>query len=264
MADYFDLTPWRERYEKSPNLEWLIPNAIEKGSMFSIIGAPGTGKSFVATDLGVSVATGTPWLGNTSFTPTVKGNVILISPEATNSVLRRIAEQYISRGVNDEGNILVTDRPLPVRESEEDREKFIELELCEPTLILIDTWARATPGLNENSAQDVNRIIHELDIVRKRTGCSVGIIHHTTKAGTSARGTSALFGALDSEFVTLRSEEGISSEGTTVSYLKNSKQKNYQVWPQALAFEVSNSQALENVGHPRGLRWTPLLEDSRA
>jgi hypothetical protein len=65
-------------------------------------------------------------------------------------------------------------------------------------MVVIDTLARAMPGADENSAQEVGLVIAGCDALRDTLGCSTMPIHHSGKDETrGARGTSALRGAWD-------------------------------------------------------------------
>ncbi len=66
-----------------------------------------------------------------------------------------------------------------------------------PTLVIGDTLARCMPGGDENSARDMGLLVEHTDEVRRRVGCTFSWVHHTNRAGTGERGSSALRGACD-------------------------------------------------------------------
>lgn len=66
-----------------------------------------------------------------------------------------------------------------------------------PALIFVDTLAMAFPGLEENSAEDIGRVV-AVTRALTRWGAAVMLIHHNTKSeGGTPRGHSILNGALD-------------------------------------------------------------------
>jgi hypothetical protein len=67
----------------------------------------------------------------------------------------------------------------------------------QPVLVVFDTLARCMTGGDENSALHMGRVVAVTDRVRVELGATVLFLHHTTKAGGSERGSSALRGALD-------------------------------------------------------------------
>jgi hypothetical protein len=78
-----------------------------------------------------------------------------------------------------------------------------------PALVIIDTLAAGFPGLEENSAEDMGRVVHKARSLTEH-GAAVCLIHHDTKAGTpTPRGHSILNGALDVALQLKRGDEGI-------------------------------------------------------
>jgi hypothetical protein len=67
------------------------------------------------------------------------------------------------------------------------------------TLIVLDTQARITVGLNENDATAMGVLVDAVRRLRAATGACVLVVHHTGRNGGDARGSSALDGAQDTE-----------------------------------------------------------------
>ena len=105
-------------------------------------------------------------------------------------------------------------------------------------LIIFDTFARMSLGIEENSATEVGRAVERFDQIRKLTGSGVMVVHHTPKANpTIARGSGALTGAVDSELLVseaqwtfeeqgLMDDEGNVPEGRPLQLWDTTKQKN--------------------------------------
>jgi hypothetical protein len=71
---------------------------------------------------------------------------------------------------------------------------------AKPVLVVIDTFARALMGGDENSAQDVGSFNAAVAALIESTGACVLIVHHSGKdKSKGARGSSALLGAIDTE-----------------------------------------------------------------
>lgn len=64
-------------------------------------------------------------------------------------------------------------------------------------LIIIDTLARTFGDGDENSAQSMNAFVEKLDLIKAATGSRLAVVHHSTKEGSSSRGSGALEGAAD-------------------------------------------------------------------
>ena len=75
-----------------------------------------------------------------------------------------------------------------------------------PDLIVLDTLARCFLGGDENSSRDMGRFVEACDLIRKETGATVLVIHHTGKDGDIERGSSALRGGADAMLRIVREE----------------------------------------------------------
>jgi hypothetical protein len=70
-----------------PDPQWLIEGMVEVGAQGVIYGPSGHGKSFVALDWALCVATGKPWSGR----PTKKGPAVYVVAEGGRGIKKRIA-----------------------------------------------------------------------------------------------------------------------------------------------------------------------------
>ena len=67
-------------------------------------------------------------------------------------------------------------------------------------LMVIDTLARATPGANENSGEDMGTALAHCKAIHTSTGALVCLVHHSGKdQARGARGWSGIRGATDTE-----------------------------------------------------------------
>ena len=75
-------------------------------------------------------------------------------------------------------------------------------EMCIRDRVIIDTLAKATSGMDENSAKDMGRIIDQTRRIQEETGATVILVHHTGHSDTNReRGSSSLAGAVDSSIL---------------------------------------------------------------
>ena len=94
-----------------------------------------------------------------------------------------------------------------------------------PRLIVVDTVARCFGAGDENQTRDMNAFVKGCDDLREYLGASVLAVHHTGKnAGRGARGSVALKGAADVEFLVTRGGKGLIK-------LQNTKQKDTEPLP---------------------------------
>ena len=174
-----------------PPPEPVIDGVLFCDSLAWLHGKPGHGKSFVALDWAGSVATGRPWHGHSVFR---SGGVVYLVAEGVTGIRQRVRAWEASAGTPMAG---VKFLPVAVQLlSPVDRGAFVALvsELT-PALVVIDTQARVTVGADENSAQDMGRLVAAADALREATGACVLLVHHEARSGDTLRGSTALEGA---------------------------------------------------------------------
>jgi hypothetical protein len=98
-------------------------------------------------------------------------------------------------------NLEILDTPRPPQLNEENDIEALCLQVAnsKAKLVVLDTYARMTLGLDENSSQATGPILEALDRIRKATnGGTVLVIHHTGKdPSRGLRGSTAFLGAVD-------------------------------------------------------------------
>lgn len=184
--------------------EYVVGGLIETDSLGLIFGDPGCGKSFLAADLALCVASGADFHGR----EVMQGPVLFIAGEGHNGLARRFAAWSKERGARLKG--------LPMYKSER-AAQFLDGASAQavaeaadalarthgtPRLIIIDTLARNFGAGDENNTQDMSSFIVAIDDLKARyPGCVVLIVHHSGhQEKNRARGAMALKGALDCEF----------------------------------------------------------------
>jgi putative DNA primase/helicase len=175
------------------SIDWLIDKHIKKESLVMIGGAPGSGKSYVALDMALSVATGKPWLEAHSVQ---QGEVILVACEGRDSLLRRVwSWEALKNKGQDVEDAYIT--PTAVNSTEQFA-KFIEAQAVKPKMIVLDTMNFTLGSCNENDSNLMTEYFTTLsrNLIR-RFKCVVVLVHHTNKGKTDIRGSSAIRGALD-------------------------------------------------------------------
>jgi hypothetical protein len=87
-------------------------------------------------------------------------------------------------------------------------------------LIVVDTQARSTVSLEENSAKDMGLFVQAAERLRRASGACVLIVHHQGRSGDHMRGSTALEGAAttimratkDGDLVTIECSKSKDSE----------------------------------------------------
>lgn len=188
-----------------PNKEWFIERVLGVRDLCMLYGHPGSGKTFVALDLIMAVITGKQWANQ--FSVPKQGSVIYATSEGKGGLKNRLGSALNKWRPTSQQlqNFLISEEvpQLFDDESPESTRNFIS-ELAtqidrNPDLLVIDTLHGATSGANENSAQDAGIILRNIRLLRDTLDCAVLFIHHSNKAGTSERGSSAFKGEMDTQ-----------------------------------------------------------------
>lgn len=197
-----------------PKPQWLIEGLYEANSLVMVAGAPGSFKSFLVLDWIMCMALGKSWHGK----QVVPGKVLYILGEGKASLLKRMMAWYTHHECKDDidfprlnNNLRITFDVPQLR----DREDYGGLITCltadkfEPSVIVIDTFARSFVGGDENSSLDTGLWIKAAESLRA-LGYTVVFLHHTrknTEFGHQFRGSTAISGAMDTIVTVVRNYE---------------------------------------------------------
>lgn len=172
--------------------EPVVDGVLYADSIVWLIGAPGHGKSFVAIDIAGCVATSQPWQGNATHGG---GNPVLyLIAEGASGLRQRVRawEASMDHTMTD-----VYFLPLAVQVGVDgDWTALCGLaKQMLPRLIVVDTQARSTVGMEENSARDMGLFVAAVERLRRASGACVVVVHHQGRSGEHMRGSTALEGA---------------------------------------------------------------------
>lgn len=185
--------------------EYVVKHLIARGDVSCIFGPPGAGKSLIGPHIGYQVALGEPAFGML----TKQGVVFYVAAEDESGLHQRVAGILARQGDTPNFRLVGGVSDL-FSEDAPDLEALLEaVEDQGPALIVIDTLAVAFPGLEENDAKSMGRVITNCRQLAKH-GAAVILVHHGTKAdGSTPRGHSSLNGALEMTMRIERGDDGI-------------------------------------------------------
>ncbi|HEX9282348.1 MAG TPA: AAA family ATPase [Gemmatimonadales bacterium] len=186
-----------------PPPTWLLDGHLPESSLGVLYGPPGAGKSFLALAWAMAVATARAWLA----CATRRGPVVYVAAEGGNGLGQRVQAVRDAHALTEPAEIVFLREPVNLLQ-EGDVADLLAGAPARPALFVFDTMARCMAGGDENSAQDVGRVIAAADRLRRDTGAAVLLVHHTGKDGLAERGSSALRGAADAMFA-LKNEDGV-------------------------------------------------------
>lgn len=187
--------------EAMPPPEWLIEGLIPERGLVVPYGPPKVGKTFIVLSMALHIAAGMAWFGR----PVKQGVVVYIAGEGLGGLALRIKAMRLRHEIPADVPFYIRPKAVNFREPTAVAELVAlarEAAAGQPiALVVIDTLARAMPGVDENSAQEVGLVIAQCDLVKEELGCTVAPIHHTGKdAERGMRGSNAIHGAVDATF----------------------------------------------------------------
>ena len=189
-----------------PPVEFLVDGLITDTGFTMMYGAPGTGKSFLAIDMALSVAHGQPWQGQ----GVKQGPVLYIAGEGIGGFGKRWKAWERHHGKVDEPDLYLLPTAVNFREAEDIARLVATIEdIDQPfSLVIVDTVARAIAGAEENSSTDMGLFVAACDEIKALTGGALLAVHHAGKdANRGARGSTALLGAVDTSLMVSKSED---------------------------------------------------------
>lgn len=187
--------------DSRPPMTWLVEGFLPDKSTVGLHAPFNQFKSFAATDVALSVASGRPALGYLRVHR--QGPVIYMLGEgAAGFETQRRPAWRVGRGIEpDERLPIYTVEGVPQVRSDDDVAEYMAAVRglgIAPALVVIDTMSRAMAGLNENDAGDAGRYLNVADGMVREFGCAVLTVMHEGKdEGRGVRGSSAFAAGFD-------------------------------------------------------------------
>lgn len=199
-----------------PAPEPVIRDVLYLDTIARVYGESGSFKSFITLDFAGCVGTGIDWHGH----PVWQGLAVYIVAEGARGVRKRVRawEQHHGRKMT---GVKFLPRPVQSRSAEWD----VLIAACErlqPTFIVVDTQARVTVGVEENSATEMGVFVDKVEKLRAASGACVLLVHHAGYNGGHGRGSTSVKGAMQTELSVSRKGKGARD---TIVTLSTGKQK---------------------------------------
>jgi putative DNA primase/helicase len=185
--------------EDAPGTEWLVKGVIPTQGLAAIYGPSASGKTFLALDLALTLASGAKWFGHR-----IPRNVpVVYAPlEARGGIKLRLRAWRTAReseSLPSGFRVLGESQMSILNPDDVDALGRCIVDGVGPgAVVMLDTLHRAMSGADENSASDMGSVIEGAQQLQGLTGGLVILIHHSGKdASRGMRGSSALFAAMD-------------------------------------------------------------------
>ena len=240
---------------------WLIEQLWGDSSVGVIGGAPKCSKTWLGLDMALSVATGTPCLGQ--YAVPGRGPVLVyLAEDALQLVRERVAGMARHRGLELATiEIHVITAPTLRLDLEPHRARLLETaKRLRPRLLLLDPLVRLH-GIDENNAGEVAELLAYIRSLQRQLDLSVVLVHHTRKnagggvaAGQGLRGSSDIHAFGDSNLYLRRVHQRL-----MLSSEHRAAPASPSVYLELVAADAKTTH-LEVVGEPDGDRRRSLPE----
>ncbi len=204
---YFDLDfSVADVIKRTHDIEWLIPNLLERNTVAILYGEAETYKSFLALYIGFLLAQ-----GHSVLKSNIQGNclvtyVALEMPHQHTPRLKALNEKFRYLGDDDwtperlfdAGIFSVIEKHFTL--GRDNLEEIVAFEHIadENELIIVDTLSYLFPDQDESKAHVVRGVMHELNRIASEQKCTILCIHHPTKANNQIiRGSSEINNAVN-------------------------------------------------------------------
>lgn len=194
---------------------WLVEDLWADEAVGIIGGEPKSGKLFLALDMAVAVASGTPCLRR--YAVKRPGRVLLYAAEDALHVVRtRLDGICHTAGVSLSSiDVQVITAPVVRLDLDEDQQSLAEtVAHIRPTLLVLDPFVRLH-RVDENASQQVAPLLAFLRHLQRIHHLAVVVVHHArkgagnTRAGQALRGSSEFHAWGDSNLYLRRKGEGL-------------------------------------------------------
>lgn len=190
-----------------PPVEPLVDGLLYRNTLAQLSGPPGSYKSFISVDLSCALASGQGNFAGHQIPKREK--VIYVAAEGANGLRARILSWCQREGVAPsklDGWLHILPIPIQLGVISDVSDAVSMARLIDAGLLVLDTRARCTLGLEENSATEQGQAVEYADHIRAKANCTVWGIHHTGRNGVTPRGSTAWDGGVWTD-LRLKSDE---------------------------------------------------------
>lgn len=183
---------------RPPERRWLIDGLWGDEAVGIVGGEPKCCKSFLALDMAVAVASGTPCLRR--FATRRTGRVLLFAAEDALGVVRRRLDGICAAAAVDLAALdldVITAPSLRIDTSHDQARLADTIDVLRPTLLILDPFVRLH-RVDENVCSEVAPLLAYLRDLQRRYALAIVVVHHARKGASRARAGQALRGS--SEF----------------------------------------------------------------
>jgi RecA-family ATPase len=172
--------------ETPPPLDFVLPGLLA-GTVGGVISPGGAGKSMLALELSILVATGFDLSGFGGDAKRPTGKVAFLAAEDPADAIRHRLHalgQHLNMDLREQFAQEFEIEPLTGMQIDIDRPdwlQFVESMAADKRLIFLDTLRRFHE-LDENDSGQMAHLVGILEGIARRTGCAIVFLHHASKS----------------------------------------------------------------------------------
>jgi len=211
----FRAVTWRDLGKGAEPHKYIVKGLLVENEKSVLAGESQSGKSFLATDLAMSLARGCAFQGNRI--PEARGVVYVAAESGSGVVHLRIPayrKHFDLEGPDiDLPLVFVTQSPDLFSSDDDVKALIADIKGHSKSwsvplgLVIIDTFSASTPGADENKSADMSKVLQRVDMIREQCGCHVMIVHHMNAEGSKVRGHTSMVANMDAVLVVAKTEE---------------------------------------------------------
>jgi hypothetical protein len=229
----------------------LVGGFLQLDSIAAFYGQPGSCKSLLALDVGLSVATSRRWCDK----DVIDGPVLFVVAEDTPGMGQRARAWRTRHGHL--GNVHWLLQRVPLLENDAVSELCDIVAEVAPALVMVDTLSRCMVGVEESSTREMGLAVDALDRLRTVTNSCVCVVHHAGKdASRGMRGSNVLLGAADTTVECKRTRDGLTAIVTKQRNGQDGQRMHFSLDPEGdsvVLVESESASATEDVFRPTHL-----------
>ena len=190
-------------YNAAP-MKWMVRGVLPSEGLAALYGASGSGKSFLALDMGCAIASGNEWFGRR----VNQAPVTYVCLEGEAGLGKRVKAWSLHHEKNAPDSLQFITQPFDLLSNDVgELAKAVIAGGGANGLVMLDTLNRASEGADENSSVDMGKLIAASKRLQSLTGGLVLLVHHTGKDATKGlRGHSSLYAALDGAIEVIKTD----------------------------------------------------------
>jgi hypothetical protein len=228
----FGAVHWKDMHSaKGTRYDYWIEGVIPERESVLIYGESQSGKSFLSMHMAMCIARGVPFFDR----QVTQGLMIYCAVEAGEGFFQlRMPgyEKYHQIPKGEQIPFVCFPKKFDLYNSDTDVMDLIrDIEHVKKmysvpfAATVIDTYNKATPGLDEISGKDVSKVVHRIDMIRSATQGGVWLVHHKNAAGSGPRGHTSLYAGFETALEVSRDKETKDFNKREIRSVKNAKQR---------------------------------------